>query len=110
MPVLQRVSVSVKNILLASDFSSASDKAAAYAKALALNFRSSVEIALVEPVSPGEVLLVHAGTALGRASEQDADPTPTHTAGQDANKALILGARQDVDPPTTYAPDLEVHA
>src|ERR1019366_2236799 len=47
MPVLQRVSVSVKNILLASDFSSASDKAAAYAKALALNFRSSVEIAHV---------------------------------------------------------------
>jgi nucleotide-binding universal stress UspA family protein len=47
MPVLQRVSVSVKNILLASDFSSASDKAAAYAKALALNFRSKVEIAHV---------------------------------------------------------------
>jgi hydrogenase maturation factor len=28
--------------------------------------RSSVEIALVEPVAFGEVLLVHAGTALGR--------------------------------------------
>jgi hydrogenase maturation factor len=28
--------------------------------------RSSVEIALVEPVSGGEMLLVHAGTALGR--------------------------------------------
>jgi hydrogenase expression/formation protein HypC len=26
--------------------------------------RTSVEIALVEPVSPGDVLLVHAGTAL----------------------------------------------
>jgi nucleotide-binding universal stress UspA family protein len=47
MPALQRVSVSVKNILLASDFSSASDKAAAYAKGLALNFRSAVEIAHV---------------------------------------------------------------
>jgi nucleotide-binding universal stress UspA family protein len=47
MPALQRVSVSVKNILLASDFSSASDKAAAYAKGLALNFRSNVEIAHV---------------------------------------------------------------
>jgi len=47
MPVLQRVSVSVKNILLASDFSSASDKATAYAKALALNYRSCVEIAHV---------------------------------------------------------------
>lgn len=47
MPVLQRVTVSVKNILLASDFSAASDKAAAYAKALALNYRSSVEIAHV---------------------------------------------------------------
>jgi hydrogenase maturation factor len=31
---------------------------------------SSVEIALVEPVVPGEVLLVHAGTALTRAAEQ----------------------------------------
>jgi nucleotide-binding universal stress UspA family protein len=47
MPVLQRVSVSVKNILVATDFSSVSDKAAAYAKALALNFRSRVEIAHV---------------------------------------------------------------
>jgi nucleotide-binding universal stress UspA family protein len=45
MPVLQRVSVSVKNILVATDFSFVSDKATAYAKALALNFRSSVEIA-----------------------------------------------------------------
>jgi len=26
--------------------------------------RSAVEIALVEPVSPGDVLLVHAGTAI----------------------------------------------
>jgi nucleotide-binding universal stress UspA family protein len=44
MPVLQRVSVSLKNILFATDFSSASDRAASYAKALALNFRSAVEI------------------------------------------------------------------
>jgi hydrogenase maturation factor len=28
--------------------------------------RSSVETALVEPVEPGESLLVHAGTAIGR--------------------------------------------
>ena len=45
MPVLQRVSVSVKNILLATDFSPVSEKAASYAKALALNFRSTVKIA-----------------------------------------------------------------
>jgi hydrogenase expression/formation protein HypC len=32
--------------------------------------RSSVETALVEPVAPGEVLLVHAGTALGRAERE----------------------------------------
>jgi len=32
--------------------------------------RSSVEIALVEPVSAGETLLVHAGTALARAAEE----------------------------------------
>jgi len=32
--------------------------------------RESVEIALVEPVEPGELLLVHAGTALGRAAEE----------------------------------------
>ena len=30
--------------------------------------RSSVEIALVEPVVPGDELLVHAGTAIARAS------------------------------------------
>jgi hydrogenase maturation factor len=30
--------------------------------------RDSVEIALVAPVAPGDVLLVHAGTALGRAA------------------------------------------
>ena len=47
------------------------------ARALALcssseGSRASVEIALVQPVSPGEVLLVHAGTALGRAAEQGA--------------------------------------
>jgi hydrogenase maturation factor len=33
--------------------------------------RSSVEIALVEPVTAGELLLVHAGTALARASGGD---------------------------------------
>jgi hydrogenase maturation factor len=32
--------------------------------------RSSVEIALVDPVMPGEVLLVHAGTALGRVADE----------------------------------------
>ena len=30
--------------------------------------RTTVEIALVSPVAPGEVLLVHAGTALARAA------------------------------------------
>jgi hydrogenase maturation factor len=32
--------------------------------------RSSVEIALLDAVMPGEVLLVHAGTALARAAEE----------------------------------------
>jgi hydrogenase maturation factor len=31
--------------------------------------RSSVEVGLVEPVSPGERLLVHAGTAIAALSE-----------------------------------------
>jgi nucleotide-binding universal stress UspA family protein len=45
MPVIgERVSVSVEKILLATDFSSASEKAAAYAKALARRFSSTVEI------------------------------------------------------------------
>jgi hydrogenase maturation factor len=34
--------------------------------------RATVEIALVEPVAAGEVLLVHAGTALGRADAAEA--------------------------------------
>jgi len=53
MPVLQRVSISVKNILVATDFSSVSNTAAAYAKALALNYRSHVELAYV--FDPGGV-------------------------------------------------------
>ena len=45
MPVIgERVSVSVKKILLATDFSSASEKAASYARALARRFSSTVEI------------------------------------------------------------------
>jgi hydrogenase expression/formation protein HypC len=39
--------------------------------------RCSVEIALVEPLAPGEVLLVHAGTALGRVT----GPTPARVTG-----------------------------
>ena len=53
MPVLQRVSISVKNILVATDFSSVSNTAAAYAKGLALNYRSQVE--LVHVFDPGGV-------------------------------------------------------
>ena len=34
--------------------------------------RSTVEIALVDPVAPGDVLLVHAGTALAHAAPQGA--------------------------------------
>ncbi len=48
MPLIQeRVSVSVKKIMLATDFSTCSDKAASYARALARRFSSSVEIAHV---------------------------------------------------------------
>jgi hydrogenase maturation factor len=32
--------------------------------------RSTVEIALVAPVAPGDVLLVHAGTAIARLADQ----------------------------------------
>jgi len=48
MPVIgERVSVSINKILLATDFSSASEKAASYARALARHFSSAVEIAHV---------------------------------------------------------------
>ncbi|WP_035356114.1 universal stress protein [Edaphobacter aggregans] len=48
MPVIgERVSISVKKILLATDFSSTSEKAASYARALARRFSSTVEIAHV---------------------------------------------------------------
>ena len=48
MPLIEeRVSVSVKKILLATDFSSVSEKAAAYARALARRFSSTVEVAHV---------------------------------------------------------------
>jgi hydrogenase maturation factor len=51
--------------------------------------RESVEIALVEPVSPGEVLLVHAGTALARAGDRAADPVLAHGTGQDVTPSPI---------------------
>lgn len=48
MPLIEeRVSVSIKKILFATDFSSASDKAASYARALGRRFSSTVEIAHV---------------------------------------------------------------
>jgi nucleotide-binding universal stress UspA family protein len=48
MPVIgERVSVSVGKILLATDFSSVSDRASSYARALARRFSSTVEIAHV---------------------------------------------------------------
>lgn len=48
MPVIgERVSVSIKKILLATDFSPASEKAASYARALARRYSSTVEIAHV---------------------------------------------------------------
>jgi nucleotide-binding universal stress UspA family protein len=67
MPVLQRVSVSVKNILLATDFSPVSERAASYAKALALNFRSAVEIAHVFDPS---VVISPLESVLGKPVEQ----------------------------------------
>lgn len=48
MPVIgERVPVSIKKILLATDFSSASEKAGSYAKALARRFSSAIELAHV---------------------------------------------------------------
>jgi hydrogenase assembly chaperone HypC/HupF len=49
--------------------------------------RESVEIALVAPVSAGEWLLVHAGTALSRAAAQPAggvEPASAATAAEAA--------------------------
>jgi nucleotide-binding universal stress UspA family protein len=52
MPVIgERVSVSIGKILMATDFSSASEKAASYAKALARRFSSIVELAHVFDLS-----------------------------------------------------------
>jgi nucleotide-binding universal stress UspA family protein len=62
MPVLQRVSISIKNILVATDFSSVSKTAAAYAKGLALNYRSQLE--LVHVFDPGSIK-DYADTLLG---------------------------------------------
>ncbi len=48
MPVMEEpVSVSLDKILLATDFSAASERAASYARALARHFSSTVEIAHV---------------------------------------------------------------
>jgi hydrogenase maturation factor len=55
--------------------------------------RSSVEIALVEPVAAGEMLLVHAGTALGRA---DAEQVETALAG-DAKQQTATACAGDAE-------------
>lgn len=48
MPLIEeRVSVSIRTIMLATDFSACSDKAASYARALARRFSSTIEIAHV---------------------------------------------------------------
>jgi hydrogenase assembly chaperone HypC/HupF len=60
--------------------------------------RESVEIALVEPVALGERLLVHAGTALSRVGDQDADTAAVHD------------TRQGMDPPPPRPTGREVHA
>ena len=46
MPIIQNpVSVNVEKILLATDFSASSERAAAYARAFARRFHSTVEVA-----------------------------------------------------------------
>jgi hydrogenase maturation factor len=72
--------------------------------------RSSVEIALVEPVAPGELLLVHAGTALARAAEQSSDPVPLHGTGEDANQALVNSTGRNADHPPAHTTGREVRA
>lgn len=53
----------------------------------------SVEIALVEPVVAGEWLLVHAGTAIGRAQEAVADAEAGEaSAGKHQRRAQVGGA------------------
>lgn len=51
--------------------------AAADAGAADADTRSTVEIALVEPVAPGETLLVHAGTALARLEPSQSAESPS---------------------------------
>lgn len=102
MPVLQRVSVSVKNILFATDFSSVSEKAASYAKALALNFRSNVEIAHVFDPS---IVKSYVGAILGMPIKQKQQVSKDSleqmredfaASGIEARIALPEGRRPDV--------------
>ena len=126
MPVLQRVSVSVKNILLATDFSPVSEKAASYARALALNFRSAVEIAHVfDPslvTSSLETVLGKTVKQRRRIATQSLDRLQKNfaTAGVEARAsmpeghpphvALLKAARQlDTDLPRGSLQDFGVH-
>ena len=110
MPVLQRVSVSLKSILVATDFSSVSDIATCYAKALALNFRSSVEIVHVfdpsvvtaklegifrTPVKERQELSIEAMEKLQRDfSASGIDVHTTLPEGHPPHQALLRFARQ----------------
>ncbi|WP_348268765.1 universal stress protein [Edaphobacter paludis] len=59
--IVENASISIKKILFATDFSATSHKAALYAKALALHFSSTVEIAHV--FNPGKYLSSSEGIA-----------------------------------------------
>jgi hypothetical protein len=48
--------------------------------------RSSVEIALVEPVAVGEALLVHAGTAIARSGAGDGGAGAAGDAGREGER------------------------
>ena len=56
--------------------------------------RSSVEIALVEPVALEEVLLVHAGTALGRAARLEDGKALRRPEQLDDGRTLGWAARE----------------
>jgi nucleotide-binding universal stress UspA family protein len=75
MPVLEEpVTVSIDKILLATDFSTVSDKAAAYARGLALRFASSIDVAHV--FDPSKVTTVEEavlGLPVGDRARMQAD-------------------------------------
>ncbi|MEI9977616.1 MAG: universal stress protein [Edaphobacter sp.] len=94
MPVIDaRAEIAIQTILLATDFSATSEKAAVYAKALARRFQSTIELTHVvdlSSVAPSEVALVGMSVdEISRESEEKLELLLSQFSGLEAKTRMV---------------------